>query len=92
MSPPTELTLRYFVVRAIEEKQPNLEHYDGLPINEDIVDILQSMRSDLYELSDRNNEAKLHGDIDESNKILIEIWDNEVMRLLSVFYFDMGRI
>lgn len=86
------LILRYIIHRAIEEDLSSLDSYDGKPIDKDIIDAFESMRSRLYELADLNAEAKLRGDIDKSNKILGEILNNEVMRLLSIFHFDGGRV
>lgn len=88
----TNTVLQYIIRRAIEEDLSRLDSYEGKPIDRDIIDAMESMRSRLYKLADANAEAKMRGDIDKSNQILGEIQSNEVLRLLSVYHFDGGRV
>ena len=83
-----ELKAQYVIRRAIDEKLPDLHIYRGLPINQEILDVIEHKQNEFWSLVDQYMITSS----DERQEILDNIFDDEALRLIAIYHIDQGDI
>ena len=90
-----ELKAQYVIRRAIDEKDlPLLSEYEGLQIEQEVMDIIHQKQEEFWMLVEQHelikNTAEM--DVEERNDILADMFDDEAIRLLTIYHLDQGNL
>ena len=90
-----ELKAQYVIRRAIDEKDlPLLSEYEGLQIEQEVMDIIHQKQDEFWMLVEQHQLVKnaAEMDVEERNDILADMFDDEAIRLLCQYHLDQGNL
>jgi len=90
-----ELKAQYVIRRAIDEKDlPLLSEYEGLQIEQEVMDIIHQKQDEFWMLVEQHQLVKnaAEMDVEERNDILADMFDDEAIRLLTIYHLDQGNL